>query len=157
MFAPLLFRVERECIGHIKLLLLNSLMLLLFLIAISVLLRFVGSVHLSVKGKLIGLTLLLLKNVVGPYRKKKKHFNSFCSPNFLPPICPDGSVACSPTDKGNLFGSHFANSSLSDSNAPDPPTQPLANSMRSIIMEWDYLALLFLALNILALICFGTF
>ena len=49
-------------------------------------------------------------------------------------IRPDGSIACSPTDKANLFGSYFsANSSLSDSNAPDPPTQPLSNPIPSII------------------------
>ena len=38
--------------------------------------------------------------------------------------CPGGSIACSPTDKANLFGSYFsANSSLSYCSAPDPPTQ----------------------------------
>ena len=43
---------------------------------------------------------------------------------------------CSPTDKANLFGSYFsANSSLSDSNAPDPPTQPLSNPILSIIIS----------------------
>ena len=45
-------------------------MLLLFLLGIAVLLNFVGPVHLSVKGKLISSTLLLLKNVSGPYPKK---------------------------------------------------------------------------------------
>ena len=45
-------------------------MLLLFLLGIAVLLSFVGLVHLSVKGKLISSTLLLLKNVSGPYPKK---------------------------------------------------------------------------------------
>ena len=67
--APLLSRIERERIDHIKLLILSSLMLLLFLLGIAVLLRFVGPVHLSVKGKLISSTLLLLKNVSGPYTK----------------------------------------------------------------------------------------
>ena len=39
-------------------------------------------------------------------------------------------------DKANLFGSYFyANSSLSNSNAPDPPTQPLSNPMPSIIIS----------------------
>ena len=60
------------------------------------------------------------------------------------PVCPmdakglikHGSMACSPTDKANLFGSYFsANSSLSDSNAPDPPTQPLSNPIPSIIIS----------------------
>ena len=38
--------------------------------------------------------------------------------------------------KANLFGSYFsANSSLSDSNAPDPPTQPLSNPVPSIIIS----------------------
>ena len=111
--ASLLFRIERERIDHIKLLLLSSLMLLLFLLGIAVLLRFVGPVHLSVKGKLISLTLLLLKNVPGPY--PKKIFNNFCNSSFPSLIHPDGSIACSPTDKANLLGSHFAaNSSLSD-------------------------------------------
>ena len=109
-------------------------MLVLFLLGITVLLRFVGSAHLSVKGKLISSTLLLLENVSGPY--PKKIFNNFCNSSFLSLICPDGSIACSPTDKANLFGSYFsANSSLSDSNAPDPPTQPLSNPVPSIIIS----------------------
>ena len=69
MLAPLLSLIERERIDHIRLLL-SSLMLLLFLLGIAVLLSFVGPVHLSVKGKLISSTLLLLKNVSGPYPKK---------------------------------------------------------------------------------------
>ena len=53
----------------------------------------------------------------------KKIFNNFCSSNFLSLIHPDGSIACSPTDKANLFGSYPSNnSSLSNLNAPDPPT-----------------------------------
>ena len=133
MRAPLLSRIERERIDHIKLLLLGSLMVLLFLLGIAVLLNFVGSVHLSVKGKLISST-LLLKNVSGPY--PKKIFNNFCNSSFPSLIRPDGSIACSPTDKANLFGSYFsANSSLSDSNAPDPPTQPLSNPIPSIIIS----------------------
>ena len=68
--APLLSRIERERIDHIKFLLLSSLMLLLFLLGIAVLLSFVEPVHLSVKGKLISSTLLLLKNVSSPYPKK---------------------------------------------------------------------------------------
>ena len=91
-------------------------------------------VHLSVKGKLISTTLLLLKNVSGPY--PKKIFNNFCNFSFPTLICPDGSIACSPTDKANLFGSYFsANSSLSDSNAPDPPTQALSNPIPSIVIS----------------------
>ena len=66
----------------------------------------------------------------------KKIFNNFCNSSFPSLICPDGSIACSPTDKANLFGSYFsANSSLSDSNAPDPPTQPLSNPIPSIIIS----------------------
>ena len=53
------FRKERE-----------SLTVILFLLGITVLLSFVGPVHLSVKGRLISSTLLLLKNVSGPYPKK---------------------------------------------------------------------------------------
>ena len=77
---------------------------------------------------------LLLKYVSGPY--PKKIFNNFCNSSFPSLFCPDGSIACSPTDKANLFGSYFsANSSLSDSNAPDPPTQPLSNPIPSIIIS----------------------
>ena len=66
----------------------------------------------------------------------KKIFNNFCNSSFPSLIRPDGSIACSPTDKANLFGSYFsANSSLSDSNAPDPPTQPLSNHKPSIIIS----------------------
>ena len=58
----------------------------------------------------------------------KKIFNNFCNSSFPSLIHPDGSIACFPADKANLYGSYFsANSSLSDSNAPDPPTQPLSN------------------------------
>ena len=70
MLAPLLSLIERERIDHIRLLLLSALMLLLFLLGIAVLLSFVGLVHLSVKGRLISSTLLLLKNVSGPYPKE---------------------------------------------------------------------------------------
>ena len=67
---------------------------------------------------------------------KKKIFNNFCNSSFPSLIHPDGSIACSPTDKANLFGSYFsANSSLSDSNALDPPTQPLSNPIPSIIIS----------------------
>ena len=66
----------------------------------------------------------------------KKIFTNLCSSSFPSLIRPDGSIACSPTDKANLFGSYFsANSSLSDSNAPDPPTQPLSNPISSIIIS----------------------
>ena len=75
MRAPLLSRIERERIDHIKLLLLSSLMLLLFLLGFAVLLSFVEPVHLSVKGKLISSTLLLPKNVSGPYPKKSSTFS----------------------------------------------------------------------------------
>ena len=61
---------------------------------------------------------------------------NFCNSSFLSLNCPDGSIACSPTDKANLTGSYFsANSSLSDSNAPDSPTQPLSNPIPSIIIS----------------------
>ena len=63
-------------------------------------------------------------------------FNNFCNSSFPSLIRPDGSIACSPTDKANLFGSYFsANSSLSDSNTPDPPTRPLSNPTPSIIIS----------------------
>ena len=134
MLAPLLSLIERERIDHIRLLLLCSLMLLLFLLGIAVLLSFVGLVHLSVKGKLISSTLLLLKKCF--WSLSKKVFNNFCNSSFPSLIRPDGSIACSPTDKANLFGSYFSvNSSLNDSNAPDPPTQPLSNPIPFIIIS----------------------
>ena len=37
----------------------------------------------------------------------KKIFNNFCNSSFPSLICPDGSIACSPTDKANLFGTYF--------------------------------------------------
>ena len=66
--APLLSLIERKCIYHIRLLL-SSLMLLLLLLGIAILLRFAGLIHLSIKLKLVSSTLLLLKNVFGPYPK----------------------------------------------------------------------------------------
>ena len=68
--APLLSRIVRERIDHIKLLLLSSLMQSLFLLGIAALLRFIGPVYLSVNGKLISSTLFLLKTVSGPCPKK---------------------------------------------------------------------------------------
>ena len=66
----------------------------------------------------------------------KKIFNNFYNSSFPSLIRPDGSIACSPTDKANLFSSYFsANSSLSDSNAPDSPTQPLSNPIPFIIIS----------------------
>ena len=60
----------------------------------------------------------------------------FCNSSFPSLVCPDGSIACSPTDKTNLFGSYFsADSSLSDSYAPDPPTQTLSNPIPFIIIS----------------------
>ena len=65
-----------------------------------------------------------------------KIFNNFCNSSFPSLIRPDCSIACSPTDKANLFGSYFsASSSLSDSNTPDPPTQPLSKPIPSIIIS----------------------
>ena len=74
MRASLPSRIERKRIDHMKLLLLSTLMLLLFLLGIAVLLRFVGPIHLSIKGKLISSALLLMKNVSGPYPKKSTTF-----------------------------------------------------------------------------------
>ena len=63
------------------------------------------------------------------------YFNT-CNSSCPSLIYPDVSKACSPTDKANLFGSYFStNSSLSDSNALDPPTQPLSNPKPSIIIS----------------------
>ena len=100
-------------------------MLLLCLLRIIVLLRFARLGHLSVKGKLISLTLLLLKNVSGPY--PQINFNSFCNSNFPSLIHSDGSIAGSPTDKANLFGSIFSTNSS--------PTEPLTNPMPAMIIS----------------------
>ena len=63
----------------------------------------------------------------------KKIFNNFCNSSFPSLTRPDGSVACSLTDKANLFGSYFsAYSSLSDSN---PPPQTFSNPIPSIILS----------------------
>ena len=65
-----------------------------------------------------------------------KILKNFCNSNFPPLIRTDGSIACSPSDKANLFGALFStNSSLSDSNVSDPPTQPLSNPMPSLIIS----------------------
>ena len=136
MLAPMLSLIERERIDHIKLLLLSSLMLLLFLLGIAVLLRFLGPVHLSVNGKLISST-LLLKHVFWSLSKKKKKSSATSVTSAFPHLFAlVALIACSPTDKANLFGSYFsANSSLSNSNAPDPPTQRLCNPIPSIIIS----------------------
>ena len=107
---------------------------LLFLLGIAVLLRFVERIHLSEKGKLINSTLLHSENCYGSL--STKIFNNFCNSNFPLLICPNGSIACYPTDKANVFGSYFStNSSLNSSNASDLPTQPLTNPMPSIIIS----------------------
>ena len=77
----------------------------LFLIGIAIPLRYVEPVHISIKGKMIGLTLLLLKNVSGPYKKKKKNSTISVTQTFLQLL---GSIACSPANKANLFGSYFS-------------------------------------------------
>ena len=65
----------------------------------------------------------------------KKSSTTSETPTSLHYICPDGSIACSCTDEASSFGSYFStNSSLSDSNAPDPPTQHLTNPIPSIII-----------------------
>ena len=65
-----------------------------------------------------------------------KILKNFCKSNFPPLIRPDGSIACSPTEKATLFGSLFSsNSSLDDSNASVPPTMPLSNSMPTPIIS----------------------
>ena len=64
----------------------------------------------------------------------QKILNNFCNPNFPSLIFPDGCIAWFPIDNTNLFGFYFsANSSLSASSAPDPPTQPFSNPIPSII------------------------
>ena len=84
-------------------------MLLLFLLGIAALLSFTGPIHLSVKGKLISSTFLLLKNVSGPYPKNS-------STTSVTPAFPHlFTLMASPTGKANLIVSYFfANSSLSD-------------------------------------------
>ena len=95
-----------------------------FIHATLFLVRLVKPVYLSVNRKSISSTLFLLKNVSGPYLKRT--FINFCTSNFPSLIRPDDSIAYSTTDKASLFGSYFfANSFLSNSNAPNPPTKPI--------------------------------
>ena len=98
-------------------------MLLLFLLGITVLLR---------KRKIDKLNSSPTEKCFGSL--SKKIFNNFSNSSFPSLILPDGSVACS-TDKANLFGSYFSANSFSDSNALDPPTQPLSNPIPSIIIS----------------------
>ena len=66
----------------------------------------------------------------------KPMLNNFCNSNFPPLFRPDGSIAVSPSEKANLFGSLFsANSSLDDSSAPVLPTLPLSTPMPRLIMS----------------------
>ena len=56
--------------------------------------------------------------------------NNFCKSNFPPLIRADGSIANTPTEKANLFGSLFsANSFVNTSNVLDPLTPPSSNFM----------------------------
>ena len=56
--------------------------------------------------------------------------NNFCKSGFPPLFRADGSIAVSPAEKANLFGSLFSsNSSLDDSNVAPPPNLPLNNPM----------------------------
>ena len=107
---------------------------LLFLLGIAVLLRFLRARSSFRKRKIDKLNSSHTEKCF--WFLCQKIFNNFCNSSFPSLICPDGSITCSPTDKVNLFGSYFsANSSLSDSNAPDPPTQPLSNPIPSIIIS----------------------
>ena len=64
----------------------------------------------------------------------KTILNNFCNSNFPSLICPDGTIACSPTDKAKLWF-FSVNSSFSNSYAPGPLTQPLSNPIPSIIIS----------------------
>ena len=73
------------------------------------------------------------KNFWSLARKISKNFRNSSFPSL---ICPDGSVACSPTDKATIFGSLFSsNYTISDSNAPEPLTLPLSNPVPSLIIS----------------------
>ena len=62
--------------------------------------------------------------------------NNFCNSNFPPLFKSDGSIANSPAEKANLFGSLFSsNSSLDDSNVPLPPTLPLSHPIPPVIIS----------------------
>ena len=134
MLAPLLSLIERERIDHIKLLLLSSTHAT-FISARNCCSAKLRRASSSFRNRKID------KLNSSPTEKcfwslSKKIFNNFCNSSFPSLIRPDSSIACCPTDKANLFGSYFsANSSLSDSNAPDPPTQTLSNPIPSIIIS----------------------
>ena len=62
--------------------------------------------------------------------------NNFCNLPFLFSICSDGSTACSPTNKANLFGCQFCiNSLFKDSHAPDPTSLLLSYPISSPIIS----------------------
>ena len=101
-------------------------MLPLFLLGIAVLLSFVGKIDKFNSSPTEKMFLVLIQ----------KNSSTSCNSSFPSLIHPDGSIACSPTDKANLFGSYFsANSSLRNFNAPDPPTQLLSNPIPSIMIS----------------------
>ena len=55
---------------------------------------------------------------------------NFCKSSFPPLFRTDNSIANSPSDKANLFGSLFSsNSTLDDSDTIPPPLLPLSNTM----------------------------
>merc|ERR1712002_923990 len=62
--------------------------------------------------------------------------NNFCNSSFPPLIRSDDSITISPSDKANLFGSLFSsNSSLDDSNAPEPLNLPLSHPIPPFIIS----------------------
>ncbi|WP_435316582.1 hypothetical protein, partial [Klebsiella pneumoniae] len=60
----------------------------------------------------------------------KNVLNNFCKSNFPPLFKPDGSIAVSPTEKANLFGSLFStNSFINDSDVAATPNLHRSNPM----------------------------
>ena len=75
--------------------------------------------------------------------------NNFCNSSFPPLFRPDGSIACSPSEKATLFGSLFsANSSLDDSGAPAPSDLPLSHTMPPLIISHHKVRRALLALDV---------
>ena len=79
----------------------------------------------------------------------KNILNNFCNSNFPPLFKSDGSIANTPSEKANLFGSLFSsNSNLDDSNAPLPQTLPLSHPMPPIIISVQRVRRILLSLEI---------
>ena len=78
----------------------------------------------------------------------KNILNNFCNSSFPPLFKSDGSIANSPAEKADLFGSIFSsNSSLDDSSASIPLTLPLSHPMPPVIVSTQRVRRILLSLE----------